>query len=193
MNTKQLFTCILLISGTLFFSGIASASDNVIIVKGGTYELDDNTQTVDYFPTTNAVFEQDGATLSVEYDHVFDNNVSIGGGYQSFNLDYTSNFGSGDMTASFIMFNSKIYFTDSMIKPFIGASVGLVATDFTGGISGNTIGFTAAGMAGIRMQFSTVGLYLEYKNFFTADTEDSEDAEVDLAGDSITGGLSFQF
>lgn len=194
MKTKKLSTLACLLLGASFFSHTAFAGDNVIIVKGGTYTLDDTNQVIDLNggPVTTT-FEEDTGTFAVEYDHVFDSGVSIGGGYQAFNMDYSTAGGNGDFSADFIMFNSKFYLTQSSFKPFIGASAGLVVTDFSGQITGNTVGFTAAVMAGFRWQFSTVGLYAEYKNFLTADTEDSDNAEVDLAGDSITGGISFSF
>ena len=186
------YTSIFLLS-TLGLSNHVFAKGNVIIVKAGTYTIDTTAQRIDSFPTVNASFDEDGGTYGVEYDHVFGNGISIGGGYQRFNLDYTSNAGSGDVDASFIMFNGKYYFLNSDFKPFIGASAGFAVTDFNGGITGNTVGFATAVMVGIRYQFSLVGIYAEYKNYLTADTEDSLDAEVDLAGDSVTAGLSFEF
>ena len=193
MNLKKITSTAVLLVSSLGVSSHVFADGNVIIVKGGTYTIDDTTQVIDVFPTINATFEEDSATFGVEYDHVFSSGVSIGGGYQSFNLDYTSNAGPGDVDASFVTFNSKYHFTDGSFKPFIGASAGFALTDFNGGISGNTIGFAGAIMAGFRYQFGLVGIYAEYKNFLTADTEDADDAEVDLAGDSVTAGLSFEF
>jgi len=194
MKSKELSTLACLLSGALFTSQSATAGDHVIIVKGGSYTLENTNQVISAFPSTvTAVFEEDDDTLAIEYDHVFSNGVSIGGGYQAFSLSYTSNAGAGDVDASFFMFNSKYHFSNSNFKPFIGASAGVALTDFNGAVIGNTIGFAVAGTAGFRWQFSTVGIYAEYKNYFSADTEDSLDAEVDLAGESITGGISISF
>jgi len=196
MNIKSITQLSILLLASIGLSSQAFAKGNVIIVKAGTYTIETQTQRVDAFPTITATFEEDGGTAGVEFDHLFKSGVSIGGGYQTFNLDYTytgAGGGSGDVDASFFLFNSKYHFAKGSFKPFIGASVGFALTDFSGGVTGNTIGIAAGVMAGIRWQFSTVGIYAEYKNMLAADTEDSLDAEVDLAGDSVTAGLSFAF
>lgn len=193
MKNKTLSTLALLLLGASLTSNSASAGEHVIIVKAGTYTIDDRTQVIDVGPLVSTVFDEDAGTFGVEYDHVFDSGLSIGGGYQSYNMDYTSSAGPGDYYADFLTFNAKAYFTDSSFKPYIGGSFGLVGTDFDGAITGNSVGIAIGAMAGFRWQFSVVGLYAEYKNFFSADTEDSDNAEVDLAGESITGGISISF
>lgn len=186
------FVTLLAASG---LSGYALASDHVVIVKGGDFTLSDRSQVVDVFPSTiTATFTEKNSLFGVEYDHVFDNGFSIGGGIEAFNMDYTTNQpGNGEVDVTFFMFNGKYYFSGSNIKPFVGASAGFALTDFTGDVLGNTIGFAAAVSAGIRFQFSLVGIYLEYKNHFSANTEDTLEADVDVAGDGVYAGLSFQF
>ena len=193
MNIKSITKLTILLLAIFGVTSQAFAKGNVIIVKAGTYTLETQAQRIDAGPTVNAVFDEDGDTYGVEFDHLFKSGVSVGGGYQTFNLNYTSNVGAGDVDASFFLFNSKYHFAKGSFKPFIGASVGFALSDFSGGVTGNTVGLAAGVMAGIRWQFSTVGIYAEYKKLLAADTEDSLDAEVDLAGDSVTAGLSFAF
>ena len=172
----------------------ANANEHVIIVKGGDFNLEDRTQTVDIFPSTvNAAFEEKNTLIGVEYDHVFSNNFSIGGGFETYSMDYTTGTGSGNADVSFLMFNGKYYFSKSSFKPFIGASAGFAITDFSGDIIGNSAGLAIAITAGLRFQFSPVGIYVEYKNYLSANTEDEFDAEVNVAGDGVFAGLSFQF
>ena len=203
MKTNKLLTLALLITGASFASHTTLANENVIIIKGGTYELDDTRQIIigenNFGGSTpvDTTFEEDTSTFGIEYDHVFDSGFSIGGGYQTFSMDLvtTSPVGSGDITADFVLFNGKYHFTDISFKPYVGVSAGFVVTDISASgasyiLDGNTVGFAFGAMAGFRWQFSNVGLYAEYKNFLSANTEDSEDAEIDLAGSSITGGIS---
>ena len=177
---------------------LADDKNNIITVKGGTFSMSESVQSIFFNANTSTTFEEDPSTFGVEYDRMMNDNVSIGGGAQIFNTAYTTFSGlTGEMDATFVTFNSKYHFTTGKFKPFVGGAAGFVITDFTSnsafGLSGNTVGLTLGLMAGFRWQFSTFGLYAEYKNFITADTEDSADAEVDLAGESITGGISIAF
>ena len=198
MMTNSIFKAVILL---LFTSGLSTttfAANNVITVKAGTYTLDDTVQSIDGFfgGTATATFEEDDSTIGVEYDRMMNNHVSIGGGFQTYSINYTATGGAtgiGEMEAIFITFNSKYHFTEGSFKPFIGGAAGLALTDFSGPVVGNTAGLALGIMAGFRWQFSTVGLYAEYKSYVSADTEDSGDAEVDIAGDSVTAGLSFAF
>ncbi len=195
MKQKTLML-VTLLTGMLTFSMHTYAGDHVIIVKGGTFNLEDRSQTVDLFLSgpVDISFEEKNSLFGVEYDHVFNNNFSIGGGLELYSMDYvTDTPGTGSIDVSFIMFNGKYYFTKSSFKPFVGASAGFALTDFGGDIIGNSIGLAIAVTAGFRYQFSPVGIYVEYKNYLTADTADEFEAEVNVAGDGIYAGLSFQF
>ncbi|VAW92330.1 hypothetical protein MNBD_GAMMA21-1226 [hydrothermal vent metagenome] len=196
LKTGTLLVCTFGLSTTV----IADADGaNIITVKGGTFSMSEPVQSIFFDTSSTTTFEEDPSTFGVEYDRMMNDNVSIGGGAQIFNTAYRTFSGStGEMDATFITFNSKYHFTTGNFKPFIGGTAGFVVTDFTSdsafnGLSGNTAGLTLGLMAGFRWQFSTVGIYAEYKNYLTANTEDSADAEVDLAGDSITGGVSIAF
>jgi len=198
LGIKSTIKSVTLLLCTLGISTSIFAANNVITVKAGTFTIDDTVQSIDGFfgGTATATFEEDDSTFGVEYDRMMNNHVSIGGGFQTYSLNYTASGGAsgiGEMEASFITFNSKYHFTEGSFKPFIGGAAGIAFTDFTGPVTGNTVGLALAIMAGFRWQFSTVGLYAEYKTFVSADTEDSGDAEVDVAGDSVTAGLSFAF
>ena len=194
MKIQHFFTMALLQLSLIISTTSLQASENVIIVKGGTYSFGDTTQIVDTFPSNvSATFETEGGLTGIEYDHVFEH-FSIGGGIEKYSLNYTtSQGGSGTVDVSHLMFNGKYYFLDSAFKPFVGASAGVAITDFTGSVIGNSAGLAVAVSAGFRYQFSVVGLYVEYKNYVLADTEDSFDSEVDVAGDGVFGGISFSF
>lgn len=194
MNTpKQLIAAGLILAG-MCLNQTVIANDNVIIAKFGVFNLDDTTQTIDTFPSSiTATFEDDSGSFGVEYEHVFNNNVSIGGGFEISNFDYVSNVGPGDVDIMFLTFNSKYYFTKNKFRPFVGGSVGAALTDFNQSVEGSSSGLALGVMAGFRYQISVVGLYLEYKNYLTADTEDDFDSEVDVAGDSLHVGVSIQF
>jgi len=171
---------------------------NIVTVKGGSFSMSETEQSIFFDASRTTTFEKDPSTFGVEYDRMMNDNVSIGGGVQIFNTAYTTFVGGrGEMDATYVTFNSKYHFTTGNFKPFIGGTAGFVVTDFTAsniaGLSGNTVGLTLGLMAGFRWQFSTFGVYAEYKNYLTADTEDSASAEVDLAGESITGGVSIAF
>ncbi len=195
MNTKSFFNTVTLLVSTLGVSTSAFAQNNVITVKAGTYSMDDTVQTITGFGGATATinFEKDDSTFGVEYDRMMNNHVSIGGGFQSYSINYTESGSRGEMETTFVTFNSKYHFTEGSFKPFIGGAAGFVVTDFTGPLIGNTAGLALGIMAGFRWQFSLVGLYAEYKTYVSADTEDSGNAEVDVAGDSVTAGLSFAF
>jgi len=194
-GTKSILNTVILLLCSLGLSTATFAQNNVITVKAGTYTMDTTVQTITGFGGATATigFEDDDSTFGVEYDRMMNNHVSIGGGFQTYSINYLESGSTGEMQASFVTFNSKYHFTEGSFKPFIGGSAGFVVTDFTGPLIGNTAGLALGVMAGFRWQFSLVGLYAEYKTYVSADTEDSGNAEVDVAGDSITAGLSFAF
>ncbi len=198
MRTHTIYKLITVLMCTLGLSVTAFAQNNVITVKAGSYAMSDTSQSITGFfgGTVATTFEDDSSTFGVEYDRMMNNHVSIGGGFQSYTIDYTASgavSGTGEMEAIFVTFNSKYHFTEGNFKPFIGGAAGIAVTDFSGPLIGNTAGLALGIMAGFRWQFSTVGLYAEYKAYVAAETEDDGNAEVDLAGDSITAGLSFAF
>ena len=193
MESGKLYTWIFLLAGMLFAPLTILASENVVIVKGGTYKIDDRNQLIDDGTFIATTFEKNTSIIAVEFDHVFDNGFSLGGGYQGFDMDYNSAVGAGDFHADFALFNGKIYFTKNRFKPFIGFSAGLIWADFNGNITGGSLGVAIAGMAGFRWQYGAAGLYVEYKNFISADTADGDSDEVDLTGETITGGISISF
>ncbi len=194
MKNLSSIRAIMLFAAIAMLPNIGLAQNNVIIVKGGSFNMDDTSQSIDLFPSTvTANFDDDGGLFSVEYDYMMNKNLSIGGGIELSSIDYTSSAGSGDMDLAFITFNTKYHFLDGDFKPFIGGAIGAASTDFNGGIIGSSSGLALGFMAGLRYQFSVVGLYLEYKNYFSADTEDSANAEVDVAGDGIFAGIAINF
>jgi hypothetical protein len=164
-----------------------------VIVKGGTYKIGDRNQLIDDGTFIATTFEEDTSIFAVEFDHVFNNGFSIGGGYQGFDMNYNSAAGPGEVQADFALFNGKLYFTESRFKPFIGFSAGLIWANFDGNITGNSLGVAIAGMAGFRWQLGAAGLYVEYKNFISAETADGDSDEIDLAGETLTGGISISF
>jgi len=193
MGIKSLVANTTLLFSLLGISASVLADNNVITVKAGTYTIDDTFQLINGLGFSSVTFEEDGSTIGIEYDRMLTEHVSIGGGYQTYSLAYTSGIGPGEVDVSFGTFNAKYHFTTGNFKPFIGGSAGIVLTDFTGNITGNSVGLALGIMAGFRWQFSAVGLYAEYKVFVSANSEDSAGAEVDLAGDSVTAGLSIAF
>jgi len=193
MESRKVLMLILFLGSMLLSSSFAVASENVVIIKGGVFQIADRNQLIDdgsFVPTT---IEKETTIFAVEFDHVFDNGFSIGGGYQGFEMDYDSTVGSGSFEADFALFNSKLYFGKNSFKPFIGLSAGLIWADFDGNITGSSIGTAVAAMAGFRWQIGVTGIYVEYKNLFSANTEDGDSDEVDLEGQSITGGISISF
>lgn len=193
MEIKKLSTLALLLLGISFTSHSAIAGENVVIIKGGSYKIGDRNQLIDDGTFIATTFEQSTSIFGVEFDHVFDSGFSLGGGYQGFKMDYDSAAGSGDFTADFALFNGKLYFNQTSFKPFIGFSAGLIWADFNGGITGSSLGVGIAGMAGFRWQLGAAGLYVEYKNFFKAQTADGDSDEVDVAGDSLFAGIAISF
>lgn len=164
-----------------------------LILKGGSFSLGSKSQNVTAGPTVFAVDFNSSATIfGVEGEWVFGNGWAAGGEILSQHHSYTnlplSPTGKGDMTSTKFLVNGKKYFrVDQVVRPYVGAGLGVAVVNMSGDISGTGAGYAVQGMGGVLFQWRTVGIYTE------AAYQKAESEGVDSGGLAIFAGLNLHF
>jgi opacity protein-like surface antigen len=162
-----------------------------LIVKAGTFKLAEDSQVVaglasTYDTSAKSVFGIEGEWRSTG------GGWALGGEVFSYKNDLVANGVSGQQKVIAVMVNGKYYFeATKRIYPFVGAGIGVAKADYSGAFTGDATGPAFQVLAGVEFRFSTVGLYLEYKDL-SAKTGDSG-SRVKLDGAGFLAGVVFSF
>lgn len=182
MKNNLLILTYIVFSLSLSVNVYAANGKHTINVKGGTFDLATENQTI---AGSELVFDTGTNAFAVEYEYAF-SKISIGGEVMVYSNDYKTKtgFGSGEMDTTIATFNVKKYFNVSkQFKPFIGTGIGLGFVELTGfPVSGDAVDFALQFMLGMEYRFSRVGVYAEYKYLVS-------EPEYEINGSSVTGDL----
>jgi hypothetical protein len=97
----------------------------------------------------------------------------------------------GQIDSRMAVFSGKRLFnTDSIVQPYLGAGLGLVYMDFNTGDSWENEGSVAGHLGGgVLVKFDSVALYAEMRHFENLSTT----SDYEYVGSSMYGGLRFGF
>jgi opacity protein-like surface antigen len=170
----------------------AARSGFNLIVKGGSFALGDEAQSIFAAPVTVAVaFDGSSPALGLEGEWLLRSGWAFGGELFTHAHDYTSTSpagAGGDMTVFKVMVNAKKYFRPgARVQPYVGAGVGIATVDMSGDIIGTVSGFAVQAMTGVAFRWEHAGVYTELK-FQQADAD-----EVAVGGLGLFVGASYQF
>jgi len=172
-----------------------------LIFKLGTFTLSEENQTI--LSNTRNFDSSASSPYALEAYYQFDSGLALGGEL----ISYTANFSTVgfndkyDVDVLLLLANAKQYFrTQSSLQPYLGAGLGVAATDVNvttvdagiDPVSGNTSSIAYQILAGVEYRSSSVGVFGEVK-YIGADTEDKAGEKIDVSGTGIFGGVAFHF
>ncbi len=174
-------------------SMVHAANESSFSIKVGNFNLSEKTQAIGGFFITE-YDDSSSSVFALEYEKQIKNNISWGGELINYSNDMiringipVSGIGADTLL---IMFNGKKYFDASkIVKPFIGAGIG-VSTVSVNEASASGIAFQA--MAGLKFSFKTFSALVEYK-LVSSEAEDSVGDKVDVSGSGVFAGIAFNF
>jgi hypothetical protein len=176
----------------------ASDTRNSIIVKTGRYTLSSGSQS--FLSTTQDFDTTSTGVFGVEYEYRPSSGFGVSAEFSKFSNAYTvqgSSF-TGDMDVIGFSVKAKKYFeVTNWFHPFVGAGIGSAATDFSGDITGSTVGVGLVGVAGAEFRTRNFGLYTELR-YFSCKTSGEESGtgntqKVDVGGMGQYIGIAFHF
>ena len=181
-----------------------AASGITLMGKVGSFSLASDAQTVlggaRTFAATNVAY-------GIEGEWRFRSGFAVGLEFFGHSQEYTTDgfSGSGEMTATNLLFNFKKYFRPSaVVQPYLGVGFGSTIADFSpgsssgiSGITGTIGGFAVQGMAGVAFRWRHVGIYTEFK-YVSAEAEGTDSftglsESVDLSGTGLFAGMNVHF
>jgi opacity protein-like surface antigen len=167
-------------------------ADSALIIKAGSFELSDDTQTI---TGGSLVFDEDASgVFSIEYEWGIDK-VVLGAELLGYSNDWDSSMAtSGDNDTLAIMFNVKRYFEiRKTLLFYVGGGIGVASVDFDGpGGSAQGDDLALQVMAGVSVRAYKIGFYGEVKSF-SSEPEDDFGDDIDVSGTGLFGGVSFHF
>jgi len=169
-----------------------AANKSSFSIKVGDFTLSEKLQNIGGFITE--FDDSSSSVFALEYEKQIKNNLSWGIELINYSNDIIRINGfsvsSIDADTLLIMLNGKKYFDASkVVKPFVGAGIGVSAVDINGA-SASAIAFQA--MAGLKFPFDKISAFVEYK-LVSSDAEDSVGDKVDVSGSGIFAGIAFNF
>ena len=175
-------------------NGSAFAGSNYIHIKAGSYDFDTRQQTV--LGHTIDIDDNNSSYFAVEYQHIFDNNFSIGGEILEAQHEYTdtANNNRGDIYSNLFLFKAKYNFDiTNWLNSFIGVSAGFSVIEMEGPVNRDMAGSVFGYGAGLTFRFSRhVGLTLQYSQM-DSEPEDSAGNTLDISGRNLSANVSLFF
>jgi len=175
-------------------NGSALAGSNYIHIKAGSYDFDTTQQTV--LDRTINIDDNNSSYFAAEYQHIFDNNFSIGGEVLEAQHEYTdtANSNRGDIYSNLFLFNAKYNFDiTSWLNSFIGVSAGFSAVKMEGPVNRDMTGSVFGYGVGLTLRFSKhVGLTFQYSGI-DSEPEDSAGNTLDISGRNFSANVSLFF
>lgn len=176
-------TILLIVAGTTL-SAPVRANSGAVILKTGTVKLADEVQprggntTLTYDDTPSNV-----VGVEVEWRRL--DGWSLGLDFITYDSDWRSSGGvEGDTVTTALLFSAKKYFdATQVVKPYLGAGVGLARVAFTSGgntTAENDLAYQAVG--GIEFRGEQAGLYTEASYFVAEPKIGSNDVNVSGIG-----------
>lgn len=202
MNVTRRSILGLVISAGMMAATAAAHAESVLMIKGGSYTLDDERQAIvlnnGFGATTvvNAAFDEDATgVFGLAYEWRFRDGFAVGPELFHFQNDWSGvlTTARGDVDNYVINVVGRKYFAPTpWLHPYLGVGAGFAIADLSGSISGSGFGFAAQGVAGIELKAGSAGFFVEVKKLI-GNVEDSEDGDVDIGGTAVLGGLAIHF
>jgi len=166
------------------------ASNGALMLKGGSFKLADDAQTLLGNPFT---FDDASSSMyALEVEWFVQPGTSLGIEVMGFSSDYTT-VGTGEVDTTAALLNVKRYFRPGGAwQPYAGIGFGGVATDLTGSITGNSSGPAVQVAVGLQWRGARFAARAEYK-YLSAETEDDAGETLDVSGGGFFLGLGFYF
>lgn len=169
-----------------------------LIVKTGTYKLASKSQS--FLGSTQDFESSSKGVFGVEYEYRFASDVAVTGEIGRYRNAYTRSgvAGSGSMGVTHFSVKAKKYFdVTKWFHPFVGGGIGTAVTDFSGPITGGTVGVGLVGVGGAEFRFDKVGVYTELR-YWSGKTSGEEEGsgssvKVDIGGTGLNVGVIFHF
>lgn len=161
---------------------------NIFSFKTGSFTINNGSQTLGISPFEFETGSED--IFAFEYERLLRNNFSIGAGFLTYENDIISGSStSSTATSIHVMATGKKYFeVTKNLLPYLGIGIGTA----TATIDGAGVGMALQGIAGIKLKLNRMSILVEYRSL-SADVEDIDEAELDVSGTGVFGGISFNF
>ena len=165
-----------------------------LMLKLGSMTLAEDTQTI--YGTDRNYDDKVSGLYAIEAYYQFVSGFTMGGELLSYSTTFTTvGFNdTHDVDVDILLANAKQYFRAySSLQPYLGAGVGLAATDVSGpSVQGNTSGLAYQLLAGVEYRGKTVGGFGEFK-YLSADTESDDNQSIDVSGTVLLAGIALHF
>ena len=188
------FISLFIVLSLSIINGSAIAGSNYIHIKAGSYNFDTSQQTI--LGRTINIDNTNSSYFAAEYQHIFDNNLSIGGEILKAQHEYTDteNSNRGDIYSSLFLFNAKYNFDiTAWLNSFIGVSTGFSVVEMEGPVNRDMVGSVFGYGMGITFRFSNhVGLTFQYSGV-DSEPEDSAGNTLDISGRNFSANVSLFF
>ena len=165
-----------------------------LMLKLGSMTLAEDTQTI--YGIERNYDDNVSGLYAIEAYYQFASGFTVGGELLSYSTTFTTSGlnDTHDVDVYTLLANAKQYFRPyTSLQPYIGAGVGIAATDVSGPtVQGNTSGLAYQLIAGIEYRGKTIGGFGELK-YLGADTESDDSQSIDVSGTAMLAGIAFHF
>lgn len=169
----------------------AQAADLFLSIKTGTFDLqNDAFSSSVYGPLI--IDTQSTSSNAIGLEWLLHDRWMVGFELYKMQHDWRAVSGeTGQIDSRMAVFSGKRLFnTDSVVQPYLGAGLGLVYMDFNTGDSWENEGSVAGHLGGgVLVKFDSVALYVEMRHFENLSTT----SDYEYVGSSMYGGLRFGF
>lgn len=169
----------------------AQAADLFLSLKSGVFDLQNNSFSSSVYGTVN-LDTRSTSSNALGLEWLLRDKWMVGFELYKMQHDWRSTGGdAGSLESRMAMFSGKRLFnTQSVVQPYLGAGIGLIYMDFNTGDSwDNEVAVGGHMGAGVLFKFDSVAVYAEARHFENLSTF----TEYEYAGDGIYGGLRFGF
>jgi hypothetical protein len=178
-------------------SSAAGASSHSLIIKPGMFKLSSTSQS--FLGSSQDFDSKSKSVFAVEYEYRFSPGFAVGAEIGKYSNSYTRpGLGGGSMDVLHFDVKAKKYFeANAWLHPFVGGGIASAVTDFSGPITGGTLGVGLVAVGGAEFRFGKVGVYTELRYFSCKTSGEEEgtnaDVKVNVGGTGLNVGAIFHF
>jgi len=168
--------------------GLVAHADNALIIKTGKFKLSHDTQTLDGLP--RSIDDDAKNVLGLAWEERAGDGLAQGFEFAR----YTNHWTDGEITSRLFMFTLKKYQDRGLYHPYLGAGIGLVHANMSGGGINfrPSIGLAFQVVGGVEFRWEGVGLYTELKGLY-AEPGNFVGDDINVSGLGVFVGLSILF